>query len=242
MGEVYKAEDLKLGRLVAIKVLSAEARGDDRARRRLLQEARAASALNHPNIVTVHAIEEIDGLDFFVMEYVEGESLAARLRRGPLDLGQVLDLGLQVADALTLAHASGLIHRDIKSSNILLTPRGRAKVVDFGLAKVTGPVEAPALPRPQRPGRPAPDRYGRRRAAGQPAGRSAARVRPLARPSPGQEPRRPLPLGRRLCRSPSRVRKGRPRREPGGAALAEQSLDIRRHPPRKDHEARDHIS
>jgi predicted ATPase/predicted Ser/Thr protein kinase len=142
MGEVYKAEDLKLGRTVAIKVLSPEARGDDRARRRLLQEARAASALNHPNIVTVHAIEEIDGLDFLVMEYVEGESLAARLQRGPLDLGQVLDLGLQVADALALAHASGLIHRDIKSSNILLTPRGRAKVVDFGLAKVTGPVEA----------------------------------------------------------------------------------------------------
>ncbi len=136
MGEVYKAEDLKLGRQVAIKLLPPEASQDENAKRRLLQEARAASALNHPNIITIHSIEEADGLDFIVMEYVEGETLGSLTARKAIDLSQLLELGAQVADGLAAAHSAGLIHRDIKSSNILVTPRGQAKILDFGLAKL----------------------------------------------------------------------------------------------------------
>src|SRR6266478_2466938 len=136
MGEVYKAEDLKLGRQVAIKFLPPGGTQDDKARERFLREARSASALNHPNIVTIHAIEEIDDLKFIVMENVEGESLKAMVAKGPLDLMQVLQLGSQISDALEAAHNINLIHRDIKSANILITPRGQAKVLDFGLAKI----------------------------------------------------------------------------------------------------------
>ena len=119
MGEVYLAEDLKLGRQVAIKVLPPEAMRDQKANQRVLREARSASALNHPNIVTIYAIEEADGRYFIVMEYVEGENLRERIEHGPVDLPQLLDLGSRVAEALTAAHAIGLIHRDIKSANIL---------------------------------------------------------------------------------------------------------------------------
>jgi tetratricopeptide (TPR) repeat protein len=136
MGEVYAAEDLKLGRRVAMKMLPAGARQDSKARKRLLQEARSASALNHPNIVTIHAIEEVEGIDILVMEYVEGESLRARLQRGPLELPELLDLGIQAANALAEAHSAGLTHRDIKPANIMWTPAGRVKVLDFGLAKM----------------------------------------------------------------------------------------------------------
>ncbi len=136
MGEVFKAQDLKLGRQVAVKFLSASDSQDAKAKRRLLQEARAASALNHPNIVTIYSIEEAEGTDFIVMEYVEGETLKSLLQRGPLDLSQLLDLGSQVADGLAAAHTAGLIHRDIKPSNILVTANGQAKILDFGLAKV----------------------------------------------------------------------------------------------------------
>ena len=139
MGEVYKAEDLKLGRIVAIKVLPDAARSDEKARKRLLQEARSASALNHPNIVTVHAIEQVGSaegpLDLLVMEYLEGQNLSARVRDAPMDLPALLGVGVQVADALAAAHEAGLIHRDVKPSNILITARGHAKVLDFGLAK-----------------------------------------------------------------------------------------------------------
>jgi len=152
MGQVYKAEDTKLGRHVALKLLTAEATEDTMARRRLLKEAQSASALNHPNIVTIHAIEEADGLDFIVMEYVEGETLKAYIERsGALPLTTLLDIGIQVTDALDAAHAIGLIHRDIKPANILITPRGQAKVADFGLAKMVRPAtnevdfEAPTL-------------------------------------------------------------------------------------------------
>ena len=136
MGEVYKAEDTKLGRNVAIKLLPADATSNTTAKRRLLKEAQSASALSHPNIVTIYAIEEVDGLDFIVMEYVEGETLKAYIERnGALPLTTLLDLGIQVADALQAAHEIGIIHRDIKPANILITPRGIAKVADFGLAK-----------------------------------------------------------------------------------------------------------
>ena len=137
MGEVFKAEDTKLGRTVALKLLPATAHDSLTAKRRFLKEAQAASALNHPNIVTVHAIEEAEGVDFIVMEFIEGETLKELIvRDGALPLTRLLDLGIEVSDALDAAHEVGLIHRDIKSANILVTPRGRAKVLDFGLAKI----------------------------------------------------------------------------------------------------------
>jgi len=137
MGEVFKAEDTKLGRTVALKVLPAAANENLTAKRRFLKKAQAASALNHPNIVTIHSIEEADGVDFIVMEFIEGRNLKTMIERdGALPLPQLLDIGSQVADALATAHEVGLIHRDIKCANILVTPRGRAKVLDFGLAKI----------------------------------------------------------------------------------------------------------
>ena len=139
MGEVYKAEDRKLGRRVAIKLLSSEATEDEKAKKRLLREARAASTLNHPNIVTVYAIEEAEGMDFIAMEYVEGESLRARIERGPMEVEDLLGLGSQLSRALSAAHEVGLIHRDIKPGNILTTPDGQAKLVDFGLAGTIRP-------------------------------------------------------------------------------------------------------
>lgn len=152
MGQVYKAEDTKLGRHVALKLLSDEATQDKTARHRLLKEAQSASALNHPNIVTIHAIEEADGLDFIVMEYVEGETLKAYIdRMGALPLTTLLEIGTQITDALGAAHAINLIHRDIKPANILITSTGQAKVADFGLAKTVRPItteidfEAPTL-------------------------------------------------------------------------------------------------
>lgn len=135
MGAVYKAEDTKLGRLVAIKRVTPRAHSDDVSRVRLLREARAASALNHPCVVTIHAIEEADGVDFLVMEYVEGEPLDAIVARGPLDPGRAAAIAADIADALDHAHAAGLVHRDVKPANVIVTPRGRAKVLDFGIAK-----------------------------------------------------------------------------------------------------------
>ncbi len=137
MGQVYKAEDTKLGRHVALKLLSPESNKDITAKRRLLSEAQSASVLNHPNIVTIFAIEEADGIDFIVMELVEGETLTAHLAlNGALPLPSLLDIGIQVADALQAAHSSGIIHRDIKPGNILITSKGLVKVTDFGLAKL----------------------------------------------------------------------------------------------------------
>ncbi|HEU4764037.1 MAG TPA: serine/threonine-protein kinase, partial [Candidatus Eisenbacteria bacterium] len=135
MGEVYRATDLKLGRTVALKILPADAVREPEARQRFLQEARFASVLNHPNIVTIYSVDEADGLDFIAMEYVEGETVRQRARREPFSPEQLIDTGIQCAEALGAAHALGMLHRDIKSANIILTPRNQAKILDFGLAK-----------------------------------------------------------------------------------------------------------
>jgi serine/threonine-protein kinase len=138
MGVVYKARDLELERTVAIKFLPASVAGNTEERERFRREARAAAALNHPNICTIHAIEESDGQTFIVMEYVEGEELKERLHSGPLAVDDARTIAVQLADALALAHARGIVHRDIKSSNVMLGPDGRVKIMDFGLAKIHG--------------------------------------------------------------------------------------------------------
>ncbi|MGE5178111.1 MAG: protein kinase domain-containing protein [Bacteroidota bacterium] len=135
MGEVYRATDLTLGRPVALKVLPEASTRDPEARERFLQEARFASVLNHPHIVTIYSVDEADGIAFIAMEYVEGETLRARARRAPLPAEELIEIGIQCAEALGAAHAVGILHRDIKSANIILTPRNRAKILDFGLAK-----------------------------------------------------------------------------------------------------------
>ncbi|HYT75772.1 MAG TPA: serine/threonine-protein kinase, partial [Vicinamibacterales bacterium] len=136
MGVVYEAEDMSLGRHVALKFLPAQMAGDDSLLQRFQREARAASALNHPNICTIHGIEQSDSEHFIVMELLVGESLADRIRRGPLDVDSILTYGLQIVDALESAHSKGIVHRDLKPANIFLTSRGQAKVLDFGLAKI----------------------------------------------------------------------------------------------------------
>ena len=136
MGEVYLAHDAKLDRPVAIKFLSPELAADRDRLRRFHQEARAASSLNHPHIVVVHDFGELDGRPYIVTEFIEGETLGHRLRQGPLQLRDVVDIGVQMTSALAAAHARGLVHRDIKPDNVMVRPDGYVKVVDFGLAKL----------------------------------------------------------------------------------------------------------
>ena len=135
MGEVYLAEDTKLDRRVAVKFLSIESATDEGAKKRLIREARAAAKLDHPNICSIYEVAEENGRSFIVMQYVDGETLANRIQRKPLELKESLDIATQIADALAEAHSRGIVHRDIKPQNVMFTARGQAKVLDFGLAK-----------------------------------------------------------------------------------------------------------
>ena len=145
MGEVYLAHDERLERDVALKVLPAETLADEVARKRFRKEALALSKLNHPNIATIYDFDTQDGVDFLVMEYVEGTTLSEKLSNGPLSEEEATKLGRQVAYALEEAHEHGVIHRDLKPGNVMVTPKGQAKVLDFGLTKLVQPVSETAL-------------------------------------------------------------------------------------------------
>jgi tetratricopeptide (TPR) repeat protein/predicted Ser/Thr protein kinase len=139
MGVVYRATDTRLNRDVALKVLPDELVHDAERRERLLHEARAASALEHPNIAVIHAVDDVDGVTFIAMELIRGEKLSATLERGPLSQARALDLAIEIAEGLARAHETGVVHRDLKPANVMITDDGHAKIIDFGLAKLTEP-------------------------------------------------------------------------------------------------------
>ena len=138
MGVVYKAQDIKLDRLVALKFLPPHLTSESEEKERFIHEAKAASALNHPNITTIHEIDEFEGQMFIVMEYCEGKTLKQIIEKETLSIKKVLDIGIQVCEGLTAAHKKEIVHRDIKSDNIMLIKEGQVKIMDFGLAKLKG--------------------------------------------------------------------------------------------------------
>ena len=142
MGEVHLAEDTQLGRHIALKLLPESMTTNTNILRRFQQEARAASRLNHPCIAHIYEIGESEGINFIAMEYVEGVSLDEKIAGKPLSVSEIIQIGMQIADALDEAHGSGITHRDIKSQNVMLTKRGRVKVLDFGLAKISTKADA----------------------------------------------------------------------------------------------------
>src|SRR3979411_2973101 len=143
MGEVYRARDTRLDRTVAVKILPAHLSSNPTLRQRFEQEARAISSLNHPHICALYDVGHQDGADFLVMEYLEGETVAKLLEKGPLPLAQILKYGIGIADALDKAHRQGIVHRDLKPGNIMITKSG-AKLLDFGLAKAAAPLSSAA--------------------------------------------------------------------------------------------------
>jgi len=143
MGVVYKARDTRLDRLVAVKILPPDKLADRERRLRFVQEAKTASALNHPGIVTIHDISQHGGVDFIVMEFVAGRTLDRLIPRRGLGLNEAVDYGIQIAEALAAAHAAGIVHRDLKPSNVIVDGQGRIKVLDFGLAKLVDPSGPP---------------------------------------------------------------------------------------------------
>jgi serine/threonine protein kinase len=140
MGAVYKARDIRLGRSVALKVLAGASVANSERKRRFALEAKAASALNHPNIITIYDIDVADGVDFIAMEYVGGQMLADLIPPGGMEPARAIQLAAQIADALATAHQSGIVHRDLKPSNVMVNEQERVKVLDFGVAKLMDPV------------------------------------------------------------------------------------------------------
>src|SRR5688572_14796807 len=136
MGVVWLAEDTRLNRKVALKTVKSADADTTEGRQRLMREARAAAALNHPHIATVHDVLDVEGKVIVVFEYVEGDTLGARLHRGPMPIAEAVEIAWQLADALAAAHSQGVIHRDLKPSNVVLGPDGRAKLLDLGIARL----------------------------------------------------------------------------------------------------------
>jgi serine/threonine protein kinase len=141
MGVVYKAKDTRLERTVALKFLPSELTQDKEAKKRFIQEAQAAAALNHPHICIIHEVDESDDQTFIAMEFIEGQTLKEKIETGPLDVDEAVDIASQVAEGLGEAHKKSIIHRDIKPANIMLTDKGQAKITDFGLAKLSWGVD-----------------------------------------------------------------------------------------------------